>query len=116
MSYRSYQRHDVQTASRPRLLVLLMQEAGQRIRQAKGLTAGTPPYIEHLHRARAIYMELLTAIDAASAPELARQLVPLYRWCISELIAAGQEPERLAAVEGVTDTLTSAWFDAVRAS
>jgi len=93
---------------------MLFEEADNRLTSARAKKPSQPGFVQDVHRVRAIYSELISALDVEAAPELATQLLPLYQWCVSELGASAREPDRLAGVQRVTRTLSDAWFAAVR--
>jgi flagellar protein FliS len=111
----AYKSNAVESATPARVVVMLYEEAIRRLVLVQmGMPEGGQVWREHLHHARAILGELEIALDDQAAPDLCARLRALYRWSMSELIAAGSEVsvERVAKVERVLTTLGEGWREA----
>ncbi|MEQ1506439.1 MAG: flagellar export chaperone FliS [Myxococcota bacterium] len=114
----SYKTRRLETASPHQIVVMLFQELQRRIELgARKLDDGKKgEAAPHFHHAREILAELLASLDPVpGSEELVKNLSGLYRWSVSELIAAGRDtdPARARAVsraiqpvlEGFTELL-----------
>lgn len=108
----AYRSTGVQSASQQQIVTLLYQEAVRCLDEV--CTPECTPVVraEKLHKVRAIFIELLEALDPEQAPELCAGLRPLYVWCIDELSAGVDDLERIAEVRGVAETLLAGWVAA----
>lgn len=115
-----YRSHQVHSASKPQVLVMLYEEAiRQLIVAADDLDAGEGPQAwPKLHKARSILVELTCALDDQAAPEICANLRRLYQWCMSEVAAGGneQDPARVRSVIRVLRTLLDGWRNAIRST
>lgn len=107
-AYRARARQDAEPA---RILVMLVEEAARRVDLAAAALERGEPATEHLHRARAIYVELIGALDADKLGELGPRLHSLYSWCVSRLIDAGRDRDPIPAREVVpiANTIAETW-------
>lgn len=113
---RQYQDQAVRTSSNAQVLLLLLERAirDQEVAvEAIGL-GDRKAWIEAIHHATAIFIELNDALDAESAPELVANLRGIYTWCITQLQEA-QRTGDLTVVQGVhrvTCSLHATWTEA----
>lgn len=112
-----YLESQVLTASPERLVVILYDgaarfcvQAQEAIRQKRGAEAG-----ELLIRAQRVVMELLCALNAEAAPEIARNLASLYSFMYEQLVWANveQSEERIETVVKLLGTLREGWAGAI---
>ena len=98
---RAYKFQQTETASRERIMVLLLEGALSRIRLA--ITAleknENAPAQEALARATEIISVLLGALDRSIAPELCDKLTDLYTFVNSRLLASAGNLDPQAAKE-----------------
>jgi len=108
------------TASAPNeqlLLMLLEQALRNQNRAIAAMEEGNRSvWAAELHNARAIFLELVGAIDHELAPEIARNLQQTYGWCIHHLVEASKsgKPADVRAVQQVTELLYSTWTQAIQ--
>ena len=113
---RRYKQVGVQSASNGQVLVMLMRGSLLRLDDAADDMGDDPQAaIASLQKVRAVYGELLAALDTSEAPELGGHLRRLYTWSIRELATAERtgDVEKIGAVRNVTQTLLEAWEGAV---
>ena len=69
-----------------------------------------------IHNCRAIFLELVGAIDAEIAPEIAKNLQQTYGWCLHHLQEANKvgSADQVRSVLRVTELLHSTWIQAVQ--
>lgn len=113
----SYRRTDVESAPKEELVVLLVAAAVQRADAADAAMArgDRSAWNAELHVARAIFLELLHALDPATPAAVADPLRATYKWLVHHVIVAGREGdrERLAEVRRVTAGLHDTWARAL---
>lgn len=129
----AYSRTRVDSAPSDQLLVMLLEKVIEKLGVARAaVEAGDRPVlIAALNHCRAIYFELLRALDVPAAPEVGEPLANTYRWCINQLLEVGKLPDPkvppsvaasarregdLAAIqrlEDVTRTLHTTWAEAL---
>ena len=111
----AYKSNHVQNAPKSQLVTLLFQEATKRLHRSAEAEKFDAAWIQDLAHVRAIYTELLSALDPETAPAICRRLAPLYNWCIFELIAAGNQrsTRKVIDVLRVTETLLEGWTSAM---
>ncbi len=115
--YRKYQKTQVTTASREKILLMLYEGAIRFVKQAKasmaaGKIAEKGTYIS---KATAILSELMATLDFKVGGELATDLENLYVFMIDKLIEGNiqNDPDCLDHVENLLMTLYQAWKDVV---
>jgi flagellar protein FliS len=115
--YKQYQKTQVVTASREKILLMLYEGAIRFTKQAR--TAMADKKIAEkgkaISRATAILSELMATLDFKVGGQLAQDLENLYIFMIDKLIEANvhNKPECLDDVERLLNTLYSAWKDVV---
>lgn len=117
----AYKATKVESANNTQIVLMLYQEIVSRLVRAEQMCAAGKPILEwlpHVHHARAVLLELQTALDDKAAPELCGRLRPLYRWCIQELVAVGTDGnvKHLVDVREVATTLLEGWQHVARSS
>ncbi|MBM4390380.1 MAG: flagellar protein FliS [Deltaproteobacteria bacterium] len=87
-----YRSNRVHGATPGELVVLLLETADTRLVAAREhMEAGRRmAWIAELARVRPIYLELMLALDHATAPELTRNLHGTYTWAIQRLGEVGR--------------------------
>lgn len=115
--YRNYQKTQVTTASREKILLMLYEGAIRFTKQAHaamkaGKVADKGKYIS---KATAIISELMATLDFKVGGQLAVDLENLYVFMIDRLIQGNIEnnPEYLENVENLLMTLYVAWKDVI---
>ena len=115
--YQTYQRNQVTTASREKILLMLYEGAIRFTKQAKkaledGDIASKGRYVS---RATAIISELMATLDFKRANDLAGDLENLYIYMIDKLIEGNVENklEAFETVEGLLKTLYQAWKEVI---
>ena len=115
--YRKYQKTQVTTASREKILLMLYEGAIRFVKQAKaamaaGKIAEKGTYVS---KATAILSELMATLDFKVGGELAADLENLYVFMIDKLIEGNiqNDPECFDNVENLLMTLYQAWKDVV---
>ena len=90
LAHSRYRQTQNETASAPRILVLLLQRARRDMALADELLAAGKKReaAPHTQRALDIVAELNDTLDAARAPALAEQLTALYGFIMSRLLTA----------------------------
>ncbi|MFN7142988.1 MAG: flagellar export chaperone FliS [Myxococcota bacterium] len=113
----NYRRTDVESAPREELVVLLFAAAVRREETADAAMArgDRSAWNAELHVARAIFLELLQALDPATPSAVADPLRTTYRWLVHHLTVAGRDGDRarLAEVRRVTAGLHDTWARAL---
>lgn len=115
--YSQYQKTQVVTASREKILLMLYEGAIRFTKHAhaamaQGKIAEKGKYIS---KATAILSELMATLDFKAGGQLAQDLENLYVFMIDKLIEGNikNDPECLAHVEQLLMTLYDAWKDVV---
>lgn len=115
--YRQYQKTQVTTASREKILLMLYEGAIRFTKQARAAMqekklAEKGKYIS---KATAILSELMATLDFKVGGQLAEDLENLYIFMIDKLIEGNinNDVECLNAVEKLLMTLYSAWKDVI---
>ena len=113
----SYQRATIETAPNEELVVLLCEAAVRRSDNAdaameRGDRTG---WLAEIHVARAIYLELLQALDPTAAPTMANAMRETYRWLLHHLTEAGRTGDRarMTEVRRVATVVCNTWTQAV---
>ncbi len=115
--YRQYQKTQVTTASREKILLMLYEGAIRFVKLAQ--TAMTQKKVaekgKYVSRATAIISELMATLDFKVGGQLAQDLENLYIFMIDKLIEGNinNNMECLESVEKILMTLYSAWKDVV---
>lgn len=115
--YKKYQKTQITTASRERILLMLYEGAIRFTRQAK--TAMEARKIAekgtYISKATAILSELMATLDFKAGGELAADLENLYIFMIDKLIEGNihNNTECLTHVEKLLTTLYQAWKDVI---
>lgn len=114
----SYKRTSIESAPNEELVVLLVEAALRKEDAAvDAMRVGDRTvWLRELHTARAIFVELATALDPKGDPLTVGALRDTYRWLLHHLLEAGRTGDlvRMAEVRGVTDTLRDTWTRALR--
>jgi flagellar biosynthetic protein FliS len=112
-----YKKSRVENAPQRQIVLMLFQEAVNRLTIAskKMETEPSAEWLPHLHHVRSILLELIGALDDSAAPDLCPRLRSLYRWCMSEVIAAGRDrdPKHLKDTIRVIVPLMEGWKGAL---
>ena len=115
--YKKYQKTQVITASREKILLMLYEGAIKFVKQAR--TAMEAKKVADkgtfISKANAIISELMATLDFKAGGQLAVDLENLYVFMIDKLIEANihNKVECLDAVEKILMTLYSAWKDVI---
>ena len=113
----AYSRTRVESAPNDQLLVMLLEKAMEKETLAMvAIAAGDRvTWNAALHHTRAIFIELLAALDGEPAPALAQAVSTTYRWSIHQLTVAARTGDAtlVERVREATATLHSAWSAAV---
>jgi flagellar protein FliS len=115
--YKTYQKTQVTTASREKILLMLYEGAIRFTRHA--LVAMEEKKIadkgKYISKATAILSELMATLDFKSGGPLAADLENLYVFMIDKLIEGNiqNDPECLKVVENMLRTLYVAWQDVI---
>jgi flagellar protein FliS len=115
--YKHYQKTQVTTASREKILLMLYEGAIRFTKQAR--VAMTEKKIadkgKYISKATAILSELMATLDFKVGGQLAHDLENLYIFMIDKLIEANiqNKVEPLDDVERLLGTLYSAWKDVI---
>lgn len=115
--YKTYQKTQVTTASREKILLMLYEGCIRFVRQAQ--VAMTEKKIaekgKNLSKATAILSELMATLDYKQGGELAAQLESLYCFMIDKLIEGNinNDIECLKSVEALLRTLHAGWQDVI---
>jgi flagellar protein FliS len=115
--YKQYQKTQVVTASREKILLMLYEGAIRFTKQARVAMADNKiaEKGKAISRATAILSELMATLDFKVGGQLAQDLENLYIFMIDKLIEANihNKTECLDDVERLLNTLYSAWKDVV---
>ncbi len=115
--YKQYQKTQVVTASREKILLMLYEGAIRFTKQARiaMIDKKIAEKGKAISRATAILSELMATLDFKVGGQLAQDLENLYIFMIDKLIEANvnNKPECLDDVEKLLNTLYSAWKDVV---
>ncbi|MFZ9885909.1 MAG: flagellar export chaperone FliS [Myxococcota bacterium] len=105
-----------QTASRERLLVMLLEGAQRFLRQgAQQLASGQPlDGVRTIGRAQAIVAELQATLDPSKAPELCQNLANVYEFVSFQIIQASttRDPRPVLDAERVLAPIVGAFAQA----
>ena len=114
---RGYARARVDAATSEDVLVLLLEGAVERCRQADfAMEDGDRSlWNKHLHTVRAIFLELQMALDAEGDPSLITNLRNTYAWIIFHSTEAAKSGDRarLAEVLRVVEMMYGTWTQAI---
>lgn len=116
-AYQQYQKTEVTTASREKILLMLYEGAIRFTKRAR--TAMEEKKIaekgKYISKSTAIISELMATLDHKAGGELVADLESLYIYMIDKLIEANihNKPEILDHVENLLRTLYVAWKDIV---
>jgi flagellar biosynthetic protein FliS len=114
----AYNRTTTNAAPNEQILLMLLEQAIRNQNRAiAAMEEGNrSAWAAELHNCRAIFLELVGAIDSDVAPEVSKNLQQTYGWCLHHL----QEANKLGSAEGVrsvlrvTELLHSTWVQAVQ--
>jgi len=95
------------------LVLALLRESVSTLGRLHGATP--TQWAGHLHRVRAIVIELRAALDPQVDTELVGRLDSLYGWSLQTLIEAGRTRDlsKTDAVRGVLGTVLEGWLAVV---
>jgi flagellar protein FliS len=114
----SYARQRAESAPPEDVLLLLLEGALDRVRQADEAMEAKDRVLwnKHLHTVRAIFIELTSALDPSLAPEIATNLRNTYSWIIHHSTEAARAGDRgrLAQVRDVVQIVYDTWSQAVQ--
>ena len=113
----AYNRTVTQAPNEQILLMLLEQAIRNQNRAIEAMEEGNRSvWASELHNCRAIFLELVGAIDAEMAPEIAKNLQQTYGWCLHHLQEATKtgNADTVRSVLRVTEILHSTWIQAVQ--
>jgi len=114
----AYNRTTTQAAPNEQILLMLLEQAIRN--QSRAIAAmeegNRSAWATEIHNCRAIFLELVGAIDTDVAPEIARNLQQTYGWCLHHLNEANKtgSAETVRGVLRVTELLHSTWVQAVQ--
>ncbi len=115
--YQNYARARVDSAPPEDILIMLLDGALDRLRQAdEAMAAGNNKlWNKHLHVVRAVFIELSMALDDSMPPAIARNLKATYGWVVHHCIEAGRrgDRERLAEIDKVVHIVHETWVKAI---
>jgi len=115
--YRQYQKTQVTTASREKILLMLYEGAIRFTKQAHAamLAKKIAEKGKYISKATAILSELMATLDFKAGGQLAVDLENLYVFMIDKLIEGNiqNNPECLEVVERLLMTLYAAWKDII---
>lgn len=112
-----YLKTQIETASKPQLLLLIFDTAVKKLHIAK--KAMRQKEIEKAHveltKVQKIFMELMCALDFELGGDLAHQLVRIYDFVYHQLVQANikQNPDLIEQVIPIVDNLRQGWTQAV---
>jgi len=113
----AYKQISVQAPNEQILLMLLEQGVKNQTRAILAMEEGNRSgWASEIHNSRAIFLELISAIDTRMSPEVARNLQQTYGWCLHHLQEANKtgNPETLRSVLRVTELLHETWVQAIQ--
>lgn len=114
----AYTRTTTQAAPNEQILLMLLEQAIRNQNRAiAAMEEGNrSAWGSEIHNCRAIFLELVGAIDTDVAPEIARNLQQTYGWCLHHLNEANKSgsPDGVRGVLRVTELLHSTWVQAVQ--
>ena len=114
----AYNRTTTNAAPNEQILLMLLEQAIRNQNRAiAAMEEGNrSAWAAELHNCRAIFLELVGAIDTDVAPEVAKNLQQTYGWCLHHLQEANKlgSPEAVRSVLRVTELLHSTWVQAVQ--
>jgi len=114
----SYARQRTESAPPEDVLLILLEGALERVRQADAAMADRDRGLwnKHIHTVRAIFIELTSALDPSLAPDVALSLRNTYSWIIhhSTESARNGDRERLSQVRDVVQIVYDTWVKAVQ--
>lgn len=115
--HRAYQKTQVTTASREKILLMLYEGAIKfiKIAQVRLREKNIPEKGRYISKTLAIISELMNTLDHGVGGQLASDLENLYLFMIDKLIEANihNRVEDLEVVENLLTTLYSAWDDVI---
>ena len=121
-AYTAYQRTNINTATRGRLIVLLYEGAVKQLSQAvalfepdgKILAKNIEQFGNCLQKAEAIISELEVSLDMEKGGEIAKNLMSLYIYFNQELISVNinHDKTKLEYIEQQMSELLKAWKEA----
>jgi len=113
----SYKRTAIESAPNEELVVMLCEAAVRRAEKADAAMERNDrrDWLAEIHIARAIYLELLQALDPTEAPNALNSMRDTYRWLLHHLTDAGRTGDRarMAEVRSVALTVYETWSRAV---
>lgn len=113
----AYNRARIDLAPQEQLLVMLLEKAIEKEQVAREAIESGDRLRRNgaLHHARAVFIELLSALDHTEAPEVTLQLATTWNWCLHQLLAVGKTGDLtlLGKVEDVTRLMHGAWLQAL---
>ena len=113
----AYNRTTTTAAPNEQILLMLLEQAIRNQNRAiAAMEEGNrSAWASEIHNCRAIFLELVGAIDTDVAPEIARNLQQTYGWCLHHLQEANKtgSPDSVRSVLRVTELLHSTWVQAV---
>jgi len=115
--YKNYQKTQVTTASREKVLLMLYEGAIRFTKQAKAAMEAKKiaDKGKYISKSTAILSELMATLDFKTGGQLAVDLENLYIFMIDKLIEGNinNDPACLQAVEDLLMTLYQAWKDVI---
>ena len=116
-AYTAYQRTNINTATRGRLIVLLYEGAVKQLSQAvalfepdgKILAKNIEQFGNCLQKAEAIISELEVSLDTEKGGEIAKNLMALYLYFNEELMQANINKGKIESVLKMLKDLTESW-------
>ncbi len=115
--YKNYQKTQVTTASREKILLMLYEGAIRFTKHAHAamLEKKIADKGKYISKATAILSELMATLDFKAGGDLAAELENLYVFMIDKLIEGNihNDPECLKVVENILRTLHVAWQDVI---
>ncbi|MCQ2596419.1 MAG: flagellar export chaperone FliS [Treponema sp.] len=118
-AYTAYQRTNINTATKGRLVVLLYEGAVKQLTLAVGLfeadgkiqAKNIEQFGKYLQKAEAIISELEVSLDMEKGGEIAKNLMSLYLFFNEELMAANisKDKEKIMSVLNMLKDLTESW-------
>jgi flagellar biosynthetic protein FliS len=115
--FAAYKQTSVQAPNEQILLMLLEQVIRNQNRAIAAMEEGNRAlWATEIHNCRAIFLELISAIDVNTAPEIARNLQQTYGWCLHHLQEATKtgNAETVRSVLRVTELLHDTWIEAIQ--